>query len=329
MEVKNTMNQRVGLLMAILMVLVLLGSLFFSIGFAQNGKKSLDIRRHADEPLELVELKVDEQSLKAKIKTKFRNRDDEKEGLDTVEFEGREDWLKRIALALRNVSGKRITGLTAYLYLRPKDSRVLFSVTLTRAGGELESAALDPGETIEVIMDAASLDQALMRLRAYGADPNEATVSLSVEMVAFSDGVMWNRGKFVRKDPTNPNRKIPVHSNSPPDESRSNHRRGALVRESSLSFGRFLGKSISPTLTSRPPQSLERCVLFNGSYQAEYCDESAICFTGAILTLALSRRAAMVMSVMESTACVRHQHRHQRPRQVVLSRLTRIVNFFK
>jgi hypothetical protein len=233
------MNQRVSLLMAIFMVLVLLGPIFYSIGFAQNAKKSLDIRRHADEPLELMELKVGEQSLKAKIKNKFRNRDDKKEGLDTVEFEGREDWLKRIAFALRNVSGKRITGLAAYLYLRPKDSRILFSVTLTRARGELESAALDPGETIEVIMDAASLDQAMMRLRAYGADPNEATVSLSVEMVAFSDGVMWNRGKFVRRDPANPNRKVPVNSNSPPAESRSNHRRGAWSASRLLVSGGF------------------------------------------------------------------------------------------
>lgn len=213
------MNRQLSLFTISAAILILVGLTLYSTAFsprslAQHGRKSLDIVRHADEPLDLIDLKVGTRSLKAKIKSKFRQPERPSAGLDNIEFDDIDDWFKRLNVSLRNKSGRRITGLTAYLYLRPPNGQRLFSVTLTGISGELEHTVLEPGDEVQIIVDEASLNDAIMWLRAYGGDPNTATASLSVEMVAFDDGRMWNRGSMVGKDRKNPMKWIPVPSKS-------------------------------------------------------------------------------------------------------------------
>ena len=214
------MNRQVGLLIVTVAIVSLVGLTLYSTAFsprsiAQRGKKSLDITRHSDEPLELVELKIGAQALKAKIKNKFRQPENTSAGLDTVEFDDIDDWFKRLNFTVRNKSGRRITGLTAYLYLSPPDGQRLFGVTLTGTSGQIEHTVLEPGDEVQIVVDQASLERAIMRLRAYGGDPNTVTASLSVEMVAFDDGRMWSRGRMVEKDRNNPMKWVPVPSKSP------------------------------------------------------------------------------------------------------------------
>ena len=223
------MNRQLSLFTTSAVILILVGLTLYSTAFsprslAQRGKKSLDIRRHSDDPLELLDVKVAAQSLKAKVKVKSRVHDNAAEGLDTVDFDGDDDWLKRLSFKVRNISNKRIMGLSAYLYFRPGDAPRMFSATLVGPSGPLEGAVIEPGEQIDVLVDEEELNSTIMNLRAYGANPSEATVSLAIEMVAFSDGIMWRRGKLIKKDPANPNRWIPVRSKSPPGLSRLNHR---------------------------------------------------------------------------------------------------------
>lgn len=261
------MHRQVGLLVAtavfVLTALTLYSTAFTHRSLAEGEKKSLDIRRHRDEPLELVDLRISGKSLKSKIKTKSRLQDNRKEGLDTVDFNSDDDWLRQLTFKVRNTSSRRITGLSAYLYFSPGDPLRLFRATLKGPSGPLERAVLEPNEQIDVLVDTNSLDRAIMRLRAYGGDPAQATVSISIEMVAFSDGIMWRRGSFVQKDPANPNKWIPVRSKSPPAQGRFNHgfRSNGYFDEDSLR--RSGSKNSSSILTPRSPQDSRRCVIDN------------------------------------------------------------------
>lgn len=219
------MNRTVGLSAATAAIVSLIGLALCCPAFshrssAQHGKKSLDIRRHSDEPLELVDLTVAGKSLKANIKEKLRLRDKPSDGLDTVDFYGDDEWLKNLSVKARNISNKRITGLSAYSYFSPGDPLRLFRATLRGPSGPLEGTVLDPNEQIDVLVDTDSLDRAIIRLRAYGGDPAQATVSLAIEMVAFDDGIMWRKGRLIKMDPANPNRWIPVETKPPSGLSR-------------------------------------------------------------------------------------------------------------
>ncbi len=67
---------------------------------AQATDKSLDIERYSNEPLELTELKIGEQSIRDKIATQSRRND---EGLDSVRFRENDGWFKTVWVKLRNV----------------------------------------------------------------------------------------------------------------------------------------------------------------------------------------------------------------------------------
>lgn len=84
------------------------------------------------------------QSLKAKIKNRFRQLENKSAGLDTVEFDDSDDWFKRLEVTLRNKSRARIMGFTAYLYLKPPNGQRWFSVTLRGSSGELERTVVEP-----------------------------------------------------------------------------------------------------------------------------------------------------------------------------------------
>jgi hypothetical protein len=179
------MNRQVGLLVvsSAVAIVTLIGLALSTTALShhslvQSNRKSLDIRRHSDEPLELLDVKVAAQSLKAKIKVKSRVPHNAAEGLDTVDFNGDDDWLKKLSFKVRNISNKRIMGLSAYLYFRPGDAPRMFSATLVGPSGPLEGAVLEPGEQIDVLVDADSLNRTVMNLRAYGGDPAQATQSV-------------------------------------------------------------------------------------------------------------------------------------------------------
>ena len=209
-----------------------LGSLLYSSevasgSSAQNSEKSLDIERNNNEPLELMDLSVSEQSVKDRIKTKVRRADG---GLDEVTFQETDNWPSRIQLRLRNISDKTIVGLQAYLYLKPSSgSPVLFSVTL-RSSKPLEQTVLKPGDEVEAIVDEGSWNRTVMRMKERGLDANLAEVTFSVGIVGFGDGLQWHKGHMLRRDPNDPNKWAPVDEKLPPGVSRSHHGRDANNR---------------------------------------------------------------------------------------------------
>jgi hypothetical protein len=143
------MNRQLSLLTISAAIFILVGLTLYSTAFsprslAQRGKKSLDIRRHPDEPLELVDLTVAERSLKANIKVKSRLKDKPAQGLDTVDFDSEDDWLKKLKFKVRNISNKTILGFSASLYFDPGDAHMMFSATLVGPSGTIRRRRFRP-----------------------------------------------------------------------------------------------------------------------------------------------------------------------------------------
>ncbi len=276
-------------IVTLLIVVVGLGLLFYSIGFAgkseaQGAEKSLDIERHGNEPLKLVDLRISGKSLKDDVKVKLRRGDD---GFDSVHFRDADDWARRVTVRLRNVSGKMIIGFQAYLYLKPAGSDVLFSVTLT-GSKHLEETALPPGEEVEAKVDDESWERAVIRLMGYGGEVRSAGVSLSVGIVGFTDGLQWHKGHTLRVDPDNPKRHIPVETKKPPGLSKLDHFRqpnfeaiAFMSNETRLDWS--WSESMPSTFSPRPIQiNAQRCVVNNGSYDAPHCNDdpnASSCYT--------------------------------------------------
>jgi len=206
-------HSRISILLITLSVVVVMGLPLASIGqaralLAQDSEKSLAISRNANEPLELVDLKISEQSVKDKIKVKSRTGDEGRQGLDTVRFQDKNDWFNRVRIKLRNVSGQTIVGFQAYLYLKPPGSEALFATSF-KGDKQLEHTLLEPGAEIEIMLDKESFTRTLIRLKQYGWDADSAEVTFSLGIVAFSDGLQWHKGHMLRRDPDNLDRWIP------------------------------------------------------------------------------------------------------------------------
>lgn len=204
-------NSRAIVLFAPLLIFLATGFVLAPFGQAansagQDADKSLDIERYPNEPLELVELKVGEQAIKNKITIKFRRND---EGLDSVTFKERDGWFRRIRVRMRNTSGKPIVGVRAHLYFKPPGSQTLFSVDLN-ASTELKQGLLEPDAEVDLAVVEQRWNLTADILKQHAVDPDLASVTLSVENVAFRDGLQWHKGHIVHRDPDNPNRWIPI-----------------------------------------------------------------------------------------------------------------------
>ena len=190
------------ILILTLTAIVVSGFLFTSQGFApqssQAAEKSLDIERYPDEPLELVDVWVGSNSVKGAITTKSRING---EGLDSTKFNNTTDWPKRVSLTRRNVSGKPVIGLRAYLYFKAAETGEPFQLPLEQ---ELRQATA-PGAEVKLVVGDRMWGLITNLIKQKGADPNLADVTLSVEAVMFTEDSQWYRGRMVRRDPASPN----------------------------------------------------------------------------------------------------------------------------
>lgn len=195
-------------------VVFLIGGLFYSmdhvIGLSiQEAEKSLDIERYPNEPLELVELKVGQKSLKESIKIKSRDTIS-KWGRDNVKFNEQEGWFKHLKLKLRNVSGEPIYGIRAGLHFQQPGLRMLFGLPLVWTKN-LKSEPLQPGDEIDLEVTDLELNRALGRMREYGVDVNLSSVSFSLDDAYFSEDLMWSRGTLLRRNPNDRHKWSPVN----------------------------------------------------------------------------------------------------------------------
>ena len=172
------------------------------VSTAQNLEKSLDIERYSDQPLELTDLKVGEQRITDGIATKSILGG---MAVDTIAFKESNGWFKHVLFRFRNVSGRPILGVQAYLYFQPPDTHTIYSLPLV-ASTALKEGVVQPGkEVILTVTDQAwSLTSAI--LERYKVNPDLVPVRFAIGIVRFSDDLRWSGGQFLRQDPGNPYR---------------------------------------------------------------------------------------------------------------------------
>ncbi len=234
---------------------------------AQEVDKVLEIERYPDEPLQLVNLKIGPQSVKDRIRQKFKDKATEW-GTDRVTFKEKEDWFKRVSITLRNTSDKPVFGVQGFLYLKPLGFPMIFSLPLT-ASKELRHDPLLPGAEIELTVTPGMLNHTLEDLKYRGAQVSTAEVSFSLDAVIFSNDLQWYRGKLVRPDSAVPGKWVPV------DDPVAMKRSKPLEKITSFMPASF--KAVAPVKPSLPP--LVTCKQYNGSFSGTTCsgDVSADC----------------------------------------------------
>jgi hypothetical protein len=184
---------------------------------AQDADKVLDIERYPGEPLALIDLKIGGQPLKSKVVSKSRRGG---EGLDTVKFKENHGWYRRIRATVRNVSGRPILGLRAYLYFKSNATGSMFSLPLARYRLK-KGGPLHPGEELDLLVDDSVWRPTAELFARSGENPDLSTVTLSVEHVTFSADLQWHRGKLLRPDPADPNTWRVVESEPQPQPARA------------------------------------------------------------------------------------------------------------
>jgi len=243
----------------------IMGVLFHSLGQAsQDAEKTLNIERYPDEPLELVDLKIGQNSVKSGIKAKFKDNRSQV-GLDDVKFRERDDWSRNVKIRLRNISDRPIYGLSASLFFEHYSPRIAFEVRLKRAQErDLKKQPLQPGDEIDLQVTDNSFNETMTMIRQYGLNPNELVVVLAVDGVSFTEDFGWRKGRFIRRDPDNPQKWDAVDKPAPPGASRLEKPAGFnLVSFRPISFAQ---------------QDLHVCQQQYGGFFGYHCSDDYFCY---------------------------------------------------
>lgn len=161
---------------------------------SQDEEKSLDITRYPNEPLELVELKIHENSVKNRINPKVK-RNNNQARLDNVKFREKKDWFKNVTLRLRNISGRPIYGVAVGLLFKDENLQMGFNVPVKESQArDLKRHPLQPGEEIDLAVDDARAARILSYMFENGVDANRSSVQLSVEGASFGEDFGWRQG---------------------------------------------------------------------------------------------------------------------------------------
>jgi hypothetical protein len=220
----------------------------------------LELERYPDEPLQLVNFRIGQQSVKNAIRPKFKDKVS-KWGIESVKFKEKEDWFKRVSITLVNVSDKPIYGLQAFLFLRPVDFPIMFSLELT-ASKELRHTPLVPGAEIELTVTPGFLNHTLDDVKQRGANLSTAVVSFSLDSVFFSDDLRWYRGKILRPDSTIPGKWVPVDQ-----PLARNGNQPSVKSDSTAKTVRNHPVASKP----EPAAPFANCTAWNGSYSGVTC----------------------------------------------------------
>jgi hypothetical protein len=230
---------------------------------AQDEEKSLDINRYPNEPLELVDLKIGENSVKERIRPKIKN-NNSRLGMDNVKFKEKNDWFKNVKVRLRNISGRPIYGLDVSLLFRPPNLEVGFRVSVKESQTKnLKSHPLEPGEELDLGVDNHSLKLMLDQMLQNGVDANQSTLRLSVDGVSFGDDFGWRKGSLMRRNPADPKKWDVVDKPEP----------SPTPSEASRLFQPAGFKTIGITSLSEPmQQNPRRCTDHYAGFEAWACN---------------------------------------------------------
>lgn len=174
----------------------------------QELDRTLEIERYPDEPLQVVSLKIGTQSVKENIKQKSRD-PQSKWGMDAVNFNEQDDWVRRLSVTLRNASDKPVYGLLGQVLFKPLGYPSMFGLQLTPSK-PLHQEPLQPGAEIELYVDEKKWNRTMEIVKEQGADLRGAVISFSLDSVSFSEKLRWYRGNMLQPDSEVPNKWVPV-----------------------------------------------------------------------------------------------------------------------
>jgi hypothetical protein len=153
-----------------------------------------------DSPVVVVDLKVSGKSHKLGDK-----------------FDDDENWLNHFSLRLKNVSPKPIIFIELYLDFPETKATgnvmafpIRFGINPRARVPFGEAKRLAPQETVDIALSQVDYSKlkTFLEQRHPIASINKA--SIRITEVYFADGAIWSNGSWVRPDPNNLNRLIPV-----------------------------------------------------------------------------------------------------------------------
>lgn len=134
-----------------------------------------------------------------------------------------EDWLKGLTVKVKNTSIKNINYVSVRItFVRPKDDAsaaappLMHSINYGRDPRRLKEQSIanqynvPPGGTVEVALpdDTYELVRRVLKKTNYPTSIKE--IDYLIEAVGFDDGMLWDMGTLLRRDPNDANKFIPL-----------------------------------------------------------------------------------------------------------------------
>lgn len=140
-----------------------------------------------------------------------------------------DDWLRGLALTVKNTSSKPITyvGLDLTLFDEKYDevsgklpvvyplSYGTYADRTPAPDSPLPSQVIQPGNSVDITLTGEEYYSLLSTLSAAGYPNTMRDAELSVADVLFADGTRWYKSMFLERDPANPKEWINVRVAGP------------------------------------------------------------------------------------------------------------------
>jgi hypothetical protein len=134
-------------------------------------------------------------------------------------FDGREDWLNGLSLKIKNVSDKVVVYVGLYLdFPETKATGNIMSFPLSFGQNPIspmisgESQRLLPNEIVSLSLSAQEYTHLKNFIERRQRFSNIRKADVRLTIIAFEDGSVWSNGSWMRRDPDNPHRLIPIEN---------------------------------------------------------------------------------------------------------------------
>lgn len=132
-------------------------------------------------------------------------------------FEADESWLSHLSLKIKNKASKTVVRIKMDLFFpetKASGNMMAFPISFGQdpLAGSGSPTRLTAGDATDISLsenEYARLKNFIERRHSVGSIHK---VTLQINTIYFEDGTIWSYGSWVRRDPTNPSRLIPVEN---------------------------------------------------------------------------------------------------------------------
>ena len=143
-------------------------------------------------------------------------------------FTQKSDWLKDFTIKFKNKSDKAITYLKIELdFPETKSSGNIMAFPLSYGISPISSAKNDKekpiqsGDDVELILSDTKFEALKTFIETRHPLNSLSKVDIRIVFILFDDGTAWSSGNFMRPDPNNPKKFIPIETE---DKEKSNEK---------------------------------------------------------------------------------------------------------